>query len=48
MKIEGLIRKYMDENVLYGDGAIEYTDDTSFLAAGISGLDGRAGAGELG
>lgn len=40
MKIEGLIRKYMDENVLYGDGAIEYTDDTSFLAAGI--LDSMA------
>ncbi len=40
MKIEGLIRKYMNENVLYGDGAIEYTDDTSFLAAGI--LDSMA------
>ncbi len=40
MEIEKLIRKYMNENVLYGDGAIEYTDDTSFLAAGI--LDSMA------
>jgi acyl carrier protein len=40
MQIEGLIREYMNENVLYGDSAIEYTDDTSFLAAGI--LDSMA------
>ena len=40
MTVEGLIRKYMNENVLYGDSAIEYTDDTSFLAAGI--LDSMA------
>jgi acyl carrier protein len=40
VEIERLIREYIDENVLFSNCAIEYTNDTSFLAAGI--LDSMA------
>lgn len=40
MEIEQMIREYVDRNVLFGDGGIEYDDETSFLAAGI--LDSMA------
>ncbi len=35
MDIERLIRKYLDENVLFTDGSFQYDDQTSFHAAGI-------------
>ena len=35
MDIEGRIRGYLAENVLFSDGAFEYDDDASFLEEGI-------------
>jgi acyl carrier protein len=40
MEIEQMIRDYVDRNVLFGEGGIEYDNESSFLAAGI--LDSMA------
>ena len=35
MTIENVLRNYVNENLLFGDDSISYTDDDSFIEKGI-------------